>query len=166
MCSVKTDRISLLGEIINRSYNSTRAKTKQLKMLALFLQINLLISRTFSSFLSKSDSKGLFTGEDDRCFDCHLSQYKCLNWGNCSDISGRCLCSTGFGLNDCSGVCKLLSRRFLTTKVCGSLARTERPARGKDEKKCNCDDGWTGINCNGLIWTFKSDHLESSLSAG
>ncbi|KAL2912287.1 FAD-dependent urate hydroxylase [Polyrhizophydium stewartii] len=28
--------------------------------------------------------------------------FPCLNFGNCSDVTGKCVCPAGFGLNDCS----------------------------------------------------------------
>ena len=36
------------------------------------------------------------------CFDCNSPVYPCLNFGNCSGTTGKCVCSTGFGSNDCS----------------------------------------------------------------
>ena len=37
--------------------------------------------------------------------------------------------------------------RYLPRIVCGSLARgPNRPKR--EDKTCQCDEGWTGINCN------------------
>lgn len=40
-------------------------------------------------------------------------------------------------------------RRFanVVAAVCGSLGGDDhRPAKGQDQ--CECDEGWTGINCN------------------
>ncbi|EGF77988.1 hypothetical protein BATDEDRAFT_13539 [Batrachochytrium dendrobatidis JAM81] len=70
------------------------------------------------------------------CFDCHLAIYPCINFGNCSDISGRCDCPIGFGLNNCS------------QPLCGGLATPTRHARLPDQAKCDCLPGWTGVHCN------------------
>ncbi len=69
------------------------------------------------------------------CFNCMLPLFPCLNGGACNEYSGICDCPVGFGANDCS------------EPVCGSLATDHRPPR-KPEESCQCDDGWSGINCN------------------
>ena len=74
---------------------------------------------------------------EGKCFDCSLPDYNCLNFGACDSYSNRCLCPQGFGLADCSGI------------ECGSPLRLNRPIR-PDNQKCNCDEGWMGVNCNGL----------------
>ncbi|KAH9270896.1 hypothetical protein BASA83_006849 [Batrachochytrium salamandrivorans] len=82
---------------------------------------------------------GLPTAAPDQCppcFDCHLAIYPCINFGTCSDVTGRCDCSTGFGLNNCS------------QPLCGSLDSPNRQIRPPDQSQCTCDPGWTGINCN------------------
>ena len=43
--------------------------------------------------------------------------------------------------------CRMIYDRSLTSLVCGSLADGKnRPMRS--EQSCQCDEGWTGINCN------------------
>ncbi|KAK1757342.1 hypothetical protein QBC47DRAFT_339921 [Echria macrotheca] len=69
------------------------------------------------------------------CFNCHLPIYSCGQFAPCNEYSGKCDCPAGFGGDNC------------LEPLCGSLARGgERPVR--EEQKCKCDDGWTGINCN------------------
>ncbi|KAK9471520.1 uncharacterized protein V1510DRAFT_426777 [Dipodascopsis tothii] len=81
-------------------------------------------------------------GADESCdaddsFNCLLPAYECTQFADCSLYDGRCVCPPGFGGDDCSA------------PVCGSLSagRDRMPRRGST---CDCDDGWGGINCNGL----------------
>ena len=69
-----------------------------------------------------------------KCFDCHYEEFGCLQFGNCSSTSSRCECPSGFGGDDCA------------EPLCGSLANPKRQPRTGD--KCQCDEGWEGINCN------------------
>ncbi|CAG8671805.1 12165_t:CDS:10, partial [Racocetra persica] len=70
------------------------------------------------------------------CFDCHLKDFPCSHFTNCSDFSGRCECPPGFTGNDCS------------LPACNSLADgPNRKAREADQF-CKCSEGWGGINCN------------------
>ncbi|KPI45680.1 putative ATP-dependent permease [Cyphellophora attinorum] len=70
-----------------------------------------------------------------RCFDCHYEEFKCLQYGNCSSTNGKCACPPGFGGEDCA------------EPLCGALAdgKNRSPREGD---KCDCKDGWEGVNCN------------------
>lgn len=72
-----------------------------------------------------------------QCFNCNLEQFQCQQFGNCTKANGKCACPSGFGGDDCGD------------PLCGSLASgNDRAPRPKDQKSCECIDGWEGINCN------------------
>jgi ABC-type multidrug transport system ATPase subunit len=70
-----------------------------------------------------------------RCFDCHYDEFSCLQYANCSNANGKCVCPPGWGGDDCA------------EPLCGSLAdgKNRSPRKGD---KCECREGWEGINCN------------------
>ncbi|KAM4058017.1 ABC-2 type transporter [Hirsutella rhossiliensis] len=69
------------------------------------------------------------------CFNCLLPAHTCAQYAGCNEYNGKCDCPDGFGGDDC------------LEPLCGSLGRgKDRPMRS--DETCNCDDGWTGINCN------------------
>ncbi|KAJ9605043.1 FAD-dependent urate hydroxylase [Cladophialophora chaetospira] len=70
-----------------------------------------------------------------RCFDCHYDEFSCFQFANCSSANGKCVCPPGFGGDDCAD------------PLCGSLAdgKNRSPRKGD---KCECKDGWEGVNCN------------------
>ncbi|PHH59424.1 hypothetical protein CDD81_3210 [Ophiocordyceps australis] len=69
------------------------------------------------------------------CFNCLLPAHSCAQYARCNEYNGKCSCPDGFGGDDC------------LEPLCGSLGRgKERPMRS--DASCDCDDGWTGINCN------------------
>ena len=69
------------------------------------------------------------------CFNCNLDDFQCLQYANCTKSSGKCSCPPGFGGEDCS------------EPLCGSLAdgKDREPRQGD---RCDCKEGWDGINCN------------------
>lgn len=71
------------------------------------------------------------------CFNCSKPEFACTNHSTCNITSGICdNCPTGFGGDDCR------------TPLCGSLFMKDREGPKKEGKRCECEDGWTGVNCN------------------
>lgn len=95
---------------------------------------------TNDDLLARNDPFQLFAREKrpedcPPCFNCNLGDFKCMQYGNCTKSSGKCSCPSGFGGEDCS------------QPLCGSLAdgKDRLPREGD---RCQCKDGWAGINCN------------------
>lgn len=98
---------------------------------------NLASARNFTS----RSVDPLLAAFDDRppecppCFNCQLDAFQCHQFADCNKFTGKCSCPPGYGGDDCS------------TPTCGSLA--DGLNRGpRQDKYCDCKDGWEGINCN------------------
>ncbi|KAG6040826.1 hypothetical protein E4U41_006958, partial [Claviceps citrina] len=87
---------------------------------------------TLQSKLASMDER---SGTCPPCFNCLLPSHVCAQYAGCNEFNGKCDCPEGFGGDDC------------LEPLCGSLARgRDRPMRSNST--CDCDAGWTGINCN------------------
>ncbi|KAI5857370.1 hypothetical protein GGS23DRAFT_345946 [Durotheca rogersii] len=87
------------------------------------------------------------------CFNCLLPAHECGQYAECNEYNGKCECPAGFGGDDC------------LEPTCGSLARgRDRPIRSGDT--CECDQGWTGINCNVCIQDNACDALMETGDGG
>ncbi|KUL87957.1 hypothetical protein ZTR_03868 [Talaromyces verruculosus] len=89
-------------------------------------------SRSVDPLLSAFDDR---PPECPPCFNCQLDAFQCHQFADCNKFTGKCACPPGYGGDDCS------------TPTCGSLA--DGLNRGpRQDKYCDCKDGWEGINCN------------------
>ncbi|KAK3335972.1 hypothetical protein B0T19DRAFT_24699 [Cercophora scortea] len=99
------------------------------------------VASASNSYSSMDMMRAQFALMDDRpkdcppCFNCNLPVYTCGQFAPCLEYNGKCDCPDGFGGDNC------------LEPLCGSLASgPNRPVR--KGKSCECDAGWTGINCN------------------
>lgn len=82
-----------------------------------------------------------------------------LKFGECNGYDGQCHCPDGWGGIDCLTPRKCDSRvltisrgttdPFPACPVCGSLADADARYPRPEGELCECQDGWSGINCNG-----------------
>ncbi|KAL1966387.1 hypothetical protein VTN77DRAFT_4529 [Rasamsonia byssochlamydoides] len=118
-------------------------EVRRFRLLGLVLALGSSLRTAAAQNYSSSDDllPPLFSVFDDRppecppCFNCQLDAFQCTQFAPCNKYTGKCLCPPGFGGDDCS------------TPTCGSLADGVNRAPRQD-KYCDCKDGWGGINCN------------------
>jgi hypothetical protein len=55
--------------------------------------------------------------DNPNCFNCNLNDYSCVNFGVCSQNSGRCLCPVGFGGDRCNLTCNNIFSFLLTSSM-------------------------------------------------
>ncbi|KAE8212109.1 hypothetical protein CF327_g4215 [Tilletia walkeri] len=77
-------------------------------------------------------------GKCPPCFNCQLPSFSCAQFGKCSEYDGLCTCPTGWGGQDC------------ISPLCDDPSRdnSARHPRSPNSQKCDCSDGWAGLNCN------------------
>ncbi|RDW73358.1 hypothetical protein BP6252_07265 [Coleophoma cylindrospora] len=94
--------------------------------------------QNYSSIDMLRAQEALMAGRADECppcFNCLLPAFTCGQYAECNQYNGKCACPPGFGGDDC------------LQPVCGSLADgNDRPMRSS--ASCECEPGWSGINCN------------------
>ncbi|CAH7681605.1 hypothetical protein PPACK8108_LOCUS14224 [Phakopsora pachyrhizi] len=87
------------------------------------------------------------------CFNCQLPRFVCKQYGDCNEYDGQCKCPAGFGGQGCGRT------------VCGSLADGEKSyVRSENSTNCDCNEGWTGVNCNGSVEFFYCSFEECNQS--
>lgn len=95
---------------------------------------------TLGSVKSIKNDRAKAPNEDQcpPCFNCMLPMFECKQFSECNSFNGRCECIDGFGGDDCS------------KPLCGALSdgNSKRPIRGNETQSCDCETGWSGINCN------------------
>ncbi|PWZ00557.1 hypothetical protein BCV70DRAFT_199829 [Testicularia cyperi] len=111
--------------------------------------LNQQYRRAYQSFVASGGSNAsLIDGDrppncppcpEPDCFNCQLPAYECYQFGECNQYDGLCRCPVGFGGPDC------------LSPLCGSPADGSKrfpKGDGDGESKCECSDGWGGLNCN------------------
>jgi hypothetical protein len=118
--------------------------TRGFRLLGVALALGSCLTTAAARNYSSSDDllqQPLFSVFDDRppecppCFNCQLDAFQCTQYASCNKYTGKCVCPPGFGGDDCSA------------PTCGSLADGANRLPRQD-KYCDCEDGWGGINCN------------------
>ncbi|KAF9893604.1 hypothetical protein FE257_010916 [Aspergillus nanangensis] len=120
---------------LNTSLRLSLAALLSLSVSSALAQANYSEVDLIPPLLSTLDDRPPGCPECPACFNCQLEKFQCAQFATCDKFSGKCECPPGFGGDDCS------------QPVCGSLAdgHERAPRKGKN---CDCEDGWSGINCN------------------